>query len=319
MSFCSDIHSGYLNTSNQNPPLTKRNTLTGIGLAILTTLIWSGNFIIARGVIRDIPPVSLAFYRWLLATLIILPFAWKYIRSEIGLVKQHAGYFILAAATGISMFNTFVYIGGHYSDAINLALIGTTSSPIISVILAAIFLKERIVYTRIIGMLICVIGILLLLSKGDLQNLVHFSFSKGDWWVLAAATAFAVYNTTVKKKPASMSPVNFLFTVFLLGTIVLFPFYLYEWQKVGGFAVNKSNIGVLIYLAFGASVICFLIWNIAISKLGSGRTALFGNLIPVFSTIEAVLILGEKITWIQVGSFGLVILGLIIANIQKKT
>ena len=298
--------------------MTRQNTLTGISLAVLATLIWSGNFIIARGVIRDIPPIGLAFYRWLLATVIILPFAWKYIRSEFRLVKQHIGFFLLAAATGISMFNTFVYIGGHYSDAINLALIGTTSSPIISVILAAIFLKERISFSRIVGMLICVGCVLLILSKGNLEKLVNLSFSKGDWWVLAAATAFAIYNTAVKKKPAGMHPVNFLFTVFLLGTIVLLPFYLYEWNQLGGFAINKSNIGVLIYLALGASVICFLIWNIAISKLGSGRTALFGNLIPVFSSLEAVLILGEKISWIQVGSFGLVILGLIIANFQNK-
>jgi len=197
-------------------------------------------------------------------------------------------------------------------------LIGTTSSPIISVILAKVFLKERISFIRITGMIICITGILLLLSKGSFHTLLTFSFSKGDWWILAAAFSFAIYNTMVKKKPAAMNGINFLFVVFGLGTIMLIPFYLYELNTTGGFDINISNLSVILYLGLGTSVICFLLWNIAISKLGTGRTALFGNLIPVFSSIEAVFILGEKLTWIYYTSFALVITGLVIANLQKR-
>jgi len=296
----------------------QKQIFVGIGLAIFATLIWSGNFIIARGVIKSIPPISLAFYRWLTATIIILPFAWKHFLKERKAVKERFLYFFFTAVTGVSMFNTFVYIAGHYSEAINLALIGTTSSPIISVILAKIFLKERISLIRIIGMIVCISGILLLLSKGSIQNLLSLSFSKGDWWILAAAFSFALYNTLVKKKPATMNPVNFLFVVFAIGTIVLVPFYINELNNAGGFSINLSNISVILYLGLGTSVICFLFWNAAIARLGSGRTALFGNLIPVFSSVEAVLILGEKVTWIYYTSFALVITGLIIANLQKR-
>lgn len=297
---------------------TRKNTLTGAALAIFATLIWSGNFIIARGVIKDIPPVSLAFYRWLTATIILLPFAWKNFSEELKIIKKNYLYFILAAVTGVSMFNTFVYIAGHYSSAINMALIGTTSSPIMSIILAHIFLKEAIPVLRIIGMIVCIAGILLLLSGGSLEKIHSFSFSKGDWWVLAAAFAFAIYNTTVKKKPAAMKPVHFLFIIFLIGTVLLLPFYLYELKNTGDFKINFSNLGVILYLGLGASVICFLWWNAAIIRLGSGRTALFGNLIPVFSSIEAVLILGEEISIIHIISFVLVFGGLVIANIQKE-
>ena len=266
----------------------QRQIFIGISLAVLATFIWSGNFIIARGVIKDIPPIALSFYRWLTATIIILPFAWKYFVAERRIIKQRFLFFLLAAATGVSMFNTFVYIAGHYSSAINMAILGTCSSPIISVILARIFLKERIPAVRIVGMLVCICGILILLSKGNLQNLVSFKFTKGDWWIMAAAFTFAIYNTSVRKKPASMHPVNFLFVIFLLGTIILLPFYFFELRNEGGFAINAFNISAILYLGIGASVICFLIWNIAIVALGSGRTALFGNLIPVFSSIEAV-------------------------------
>lgn len=298
--------------------MTKRTTLIGIGLAVLATLIWSGNFIVARGVINDIPPITLAFYRWLLATLILLPFAWKYFSSGLTVVRNNWLYFLAAAATGVSVFNTFVYIGGHYSDAINLALIGTTTSPIISVILARIFLKEKISLFRLLGMMICVAGIFLLLSKGSLDKLYSLSFSKGDWWVLGAAFSFAIYNTLVRKKPTGMNPVSFLFIIFLLGTVLLAPFYLNEIAQGKRMEFTVTNLAVILYLGLGASVICFLLWNIAIGKLGSGRTALFGNLIPVFSSIEAVMILGEKISWIQVVSFGLVMVGLVFANLHKR-
>ena len=298
-------------------PHHQRRIFIGISLAVLATFIWSGNFILARGVIKDIPPVTLAFYRWLTATIIIAPFAWKYFFAEIKVIKERYWFFFLAAVTGVSMFNTFVYVAGHYSSAINMAILGTCSSPIMSVILARIFLKEKISALRITGMIVCVIGILLLLSKGNIENLLSFKFTKGDWWILAAALTFAIYNTSVRKKPATMHPVNFLFVIFLLGTIILLPFYFFELKNEGGFLINAFNLSAILYLGIGASVICFLIWNKAIVALGSGRTALFGNLIPVFSSIEAVFFLDEKITSIHIISFILVVTGLVITNLKK--
>jgi drug/metabolite transporter (DMT)-like permease len=295
----------------------RQQVITGISLAILATLIWSGNFIVARGVINTIPPVTLAFYRWLCATVLILPFAYKYLPGEWKLVKQRFWFFVLIALTGVSMFNTFVYIAGHYSPAINLSLLGTCSSPIISVILARVFLHEKITTFRIIGMAVSIAGILLLLSNGSLENLLAFRFTRGDGWILAAALTFAIYNILVKRRPAAMHPVSFLFVVFLFGTIMLLPVYLAELNAKGEIAFNLANTGVILYLGLGASVICFLIWNKAIAALGAGRTALFGNLIPVFSSLEAVFLLNEKISTIHIISFILVVSGLVIANLKK--
>ena len=137
--------------------------------------------------------------------------------------------------------------------------------------------------------------------------------------MLAAALTFAIYNVSVKKKPSGMSSKNFLFTVFLIGTVILCPFYLFELKHEGGFEMNLSNLSSILYLGLGASVICFLLWNISIANLGAGRASLFGNLIPVFSAIEAVLFLNEKITLIHLFSFALVVLGLIIANLHMKS
>ena len=302
-----------------NDKLHQKQIWIGISLAVLATIIWSGNFIISRQVNNSIPPITLNFYRWLTATIILIPFAWKKFIAELPIVKKNIGYFLLTSIMGVSLFNTFVYVAGHYSTAINMALIGTTTSPIISVILARIFLHEKITFLRVVGMLICITGILLLLSHGHFENLLTLSFTKGDWWMLAAAFAFAVYNVSAKKKPAQMNNVNFLFTVFLIGTLLVIPFYLLELKNSGGFEINKKTLFTIFYLGLGTSVICFLFWNIAITRLGAGRTALFGNLIPVFSSIGAVILLNEKISTIHLISFIIVVTGLAVANIHRKS
>jgi len=290
----------------------------GILLALVATIIWSGNFIISRSVIHLIGPISLAFFRWSFASLILLPFAWKVFKEDWSIIKSRSVYFFWTALTGVSLFNTFVYIAGHSTSAINMALIGTTSSPIFASILALVFLKEKMGMMRIIGLITCIIGILVLLSKGSLEKLLAFHFSSGDLWVLAGAFSFAIYSVMVRRKPQAMSSIRFLFVVFFLGSVLLIPFFLYELTYAPPIVWNGELIGSIIYLGIGASVLSFLCWNLALQKLGTGRTVIFGNLIPVFSTLEAVWLLGEKITWVHWVSGLMVILGLIIANLYHS-
>nr|WP_294906433.1 DMT family transporter [uncultured Lacibacter sp.] len=286
----------------------------GILFAVAATIIWSGNFIVARAVIHDIPPVTLAFFRWLTACILLLPVAWRHIGPSWQIIKEHKSYFFWTGLTGISLFNTLVYVAGHSSTAINLALIGTTSSPIIAVILAHYFLKEHIQWIRIAGIALCISGILFLLSKGSIQNLLHLEFSRGDGWVLLGATSFAIYNILARKKPTNISAVGFLFFVFVIGTALLLPAYLVEAAYTKPVEWNQQTAWVILYLGLGTSVVSFLLWNRSIKELGAGRTALFGNLIPIFSSIEAVFILGEKISYIHIVSFMLIAAGLAIDN-----
>lgn len=302
-----------------NQQKNQNKLLTGIALAALAALIWSGNFIVARGVFKEIPPISLAFYRWGLATIMIAPFAWKKFKQELPIFKKSVPYFFWISLAGITLFNTFVYIAGHYSPAINLALIGTSSSPVIAIILSRIFLKEAVTPLRILGLILCIVGVLLLLSKGSWSNLLSFQFSRGDWWILAAATCFAIYSTLVKSKPAGISAINFLFLIFGIGTLLLLPMYIWEINHSLPVAWNNNLYAVIFYLSLGTSVLAYLCWNAAIGILGPSRTSLFSNLIPIFSSIEAVWILGEKITAIHLISGVIVITGLVLANLRKRT
>lgn len=282
-------------------------------------MIWSGNFVVARAAYKQIPPISLAFYRWLTASVIILPFCFKKIIAEKTILQQNAAYLFCTALTGVSLFNTCIYIAGHYSPAINLALIGTTSSPIIAVVLARLFLKEQVSWLRVFGLAICISGILLLMGKGDLHAIIKFRFSAGDLWILLGAFFFAVYTVLVRKKPSRLSPLVFLCTVFSLGTLIMLPFFFIENHFSTPVTWNASLLLIIIYLGLGNSVIAYLCWNAAIARLGAARTALFGNLIPLFSSIEALALLREKITSVHLISAALVIAGLIMANFKTKS
>lgn len=306
-----------LPTTKQMTSIRQKDIYTGIGLAVLAAIIWSGNFIVAKAVNKQIPPVALNFYRWLLASVIMLSFAWKKIRAEWPVVRKSFGYLFWISLMGISLFNSFVYVGAHYTSATNLALIGTTSSPILSILFARIFLNERIGLLKITGMILCITGVLYLLSKGNWENLLNLHFSKGDLWVLLAAFCFAVYNTMVKKKPGGISPVNFLFTIFSLGTLLALPVFIWESQRYAAVSWNSELVLSVVYLGLGASVICFLIWNKAIRLLGAGRTALFGNLIPVFSSMEAALILNEQFTGLHITSMLLIFMGILLFNLKN--
>jgi drug/metabolite transporter (DMT)-like permease len=292
----------------------------GIVLAVLATLFWSGNFIVARYSSQSVPPVMLATLRWSCAALLMVPLGAAAFWRQRQLIQQHWPLLLLAAFTGISVFNTLVYVAGHYSEAIMLALIGTTSSPVFSFILARIFLKERIPPQRLAGLLLCIGGILLLLSRGSWQTLLHVRFTKGDWWILGAAFSFAVYNILARKKPAELAPATFLFSTFWIGTLLLLPAAAIEylWQPYS-LSFSWQLAGIVLYLGLGTSVIAFFCWNKAIVHLGAARAAIFGNLIPIFSSLEAVWLLGEQISWMQVAGLLLVIGGLALANLRIST
>jgi drug/metabolite transporter (DMT)-like permease len=296
----------------------KKNSYIGIALALITVIIWSGNFIIARGVYKQIPPISLAFYRWSLASVIIFFLGYKKFIAEKAFVFANWKYLFWVALMGITLFNTFIYIAGHTTSAINLALIGTTAAPVFTVIISAVILKEGITPLRITGLLFCIAGVVVLISKGNIATLLAFRFSAGDVWTLLSAFVFSIYTVLVKRKPAGIFPITFLFTIFIGGTLLLLPFFIIETMVMPPVVWNNNLFGSILYIGIGASVIGFLCWNAAIARIGSVRTALFGNLIPIFSTLEAVWLLGEIITLVHLVSGALVIAGLVLANIKRR-
>lgn len=291
----------------------------GMGLATLSALTWSGNYVVARGISNSVSPISLAFYRWLCATICIAPFAWKQTKAQTKELFGNWKYLAVISLIGITSYNTLIYKAAQDLPAVDLALLGTTSFPVFSLILSFFLLKERVLPLRIAGMLVCMVGIFFLLSRGEWKNLRTFHFVAGDGWILFAAFLFSIYTIMARKKPAGIGPLPFLFSTFLTGTLFLLPLYLMESIHEPPIHFTRSFLIIILYLGIGNSVLAYHFWNGAISRLGAARTSLFSNLIPVFSSVEAVIFLGEPFNSTHWISGVLVLIGLGIANHRRAS
>jgi drug/metabolite transporter (DMT)-like permease len=291
----------------------KRNNQIGALLAITASCIWSGNFIVSRYAVHMSGPISLTFLRWTIGTLSLLPFAYKNFIKELDFFKQNKVYFFLMGLVGFAIYNSFIYTAGHFTTAINMALIGSIIHPIVATVLAAIVLKEKLHWKNTAGIILGIIGIILLIAKGDINNILAFRFSTGDLWMVAAGCCFGTYNVYVKRKPIGISNNSFLLVLFAIGALILFPFSMYEMAYVQPVLFSWKFFAILLYIGIGNSTIAYLLWNNAIHRLGAGKTSLFGTLIPLASAIEAVFILNETFSLFQAIS-GLIIISGIIIN-----
>ncbi len=291
--------------------------LSGVLLALGATIIWSGNFIISRGIHDIIPPVTLSTLRWLVAFVVIFPFSIKYFLNDLASIKQNFRYILLTSFLGITLFNTLVYIAGHSTDAINLSLIAITT-PVFIIIFSRIFYKEKISLISISGIALTLSGVIMLICKGSITALLNISFSAGDFWMLAAAITFSLYSLLLRKKPVGISTMSFLFITFGIGLIMLIPFFLYETAAYPKVFVNPVVVISVLYAGIFASIGGFFMWSKAVELIGASESGLIYYSLPLFSTLWAILILGEKIRPIHFISLILIITGIVIATKNKK-
>ncbi len=290
----------------------KKQNQLGALYAIISTVIWSGNFIVSRYAIHLSGPISLAFFRWTTATIFMFPFAYKKFMREQAIFKANAVYFFLMGLVGFAIYNTLIYTAGHYTTAINMALFGSTVHPIVAALLAAYIVHEKLHWKNITGIILGLIGTVYLLTKGDMANIIHFKIGTGDLWMIAAGFCFGTYNVFVRKKPSGISNKSFLLCLFAIGSILLFPAAIYEMKYVQPVIFNMHLLWIVLYIGIGNSTISYLIWNNAIQKIGAGKAALFGTLIPLLSSFEAVFFLNETFSSTQIVSGLIIVTGIIV-------
>ncbi|HLQ27288.1 MAG TPA: DMT family transporter [Acidiferrobacterales bacterium] len=288
-------------------------TSFGYCLAIVATALWAGNFVIARGFYREIPPIGLAFWRWVIAVAVLIPFTGRSFIEDWPIVKRHLGYLSITALLGITVFNTVIYAAGHTAGAAHLSLIAV-SAPVFMVFLSRIFFGEPVTPAKTAGILIAATGVLTLIVNGSLVQLRAMTFAVGDIWMIGAAAAFAGYSALVKRIPSGMRMRTFLSATFALGLLFLLPFYLWERVSNQSMIFDKSTVLALLYVGILASVVAFIAWNRAIAIIGPYRASIVYYLLPVFSAIAASFFLGEKIGAVHVFSMVLIIFGIFMAN-----
>ena len=263
-------------------------------LLTLTAFFWSGNFVLARGIHELIPPVSLAFWRWFGALVILLPFAARTLARQREVIRRNWKVLSLLAVLSVSSFNTFIYIALNSTFVVNTVLVNSTT-PIFIVLAARISFGDKIPPRRAVGVLASLAGLVWIITRGDPIRLFALAYSRGDLWTLAAALCWALYTVFLRWRPPDLDPVAFLTAIIVLGLIPLFPLYLWEIASVGGFALSTAAAGSLLYVALFPSVLAYIFWNRGVGMIGAARAGIFMHLMPVFATFLAIVFLGERL------------------------
>ncbi len=294
-----------------------RQQFTGYTFAIGATAIWSANFIIARGLSTSITPVTLAFWRWVVAVLVFMPFALKKLISEWDFVKKNILYLVITALLGITIFNTLIYFAGHTTTAINLSLISITF-PIFIIILSRFFFSELFTVNKGIGILLVAVGVVSLITRGDFSRLLNLTFAIGDFWMLLASIIFAVYSILIRRKPKELSIWTLQLSTFILGLIMLFPFFV--WDSITNpIPVFETRIVfAILYVGIFASLSAFVLWNKAVASVGPSKAGMVYYTLPLFSGFLAWFLLGEEISIVHFYSMLLIVPGILLANYEAE-
>ncbi len=282
-------------------------------LLVLTTLFWSGNFVLARAMHADMPPITMAFWRWLLALLILLPWVLPRLWAERRIIRHSFPILLLLAVLGVANFNTFVYLGVQTTTAVNATLL-QSAVPVIILLLARFVLGQAITGYQYLGIAVSLAGVLTIVTQGAPQALLEMTFNGGDLWILGSVFTWAFYSVALKWRPQALSSLGLLGITVLLGVIVLLPFWLWEQQAIRSMNWNSANVAVIGYMAVFPSVLAYLFWNRGVAELGAARAGLFVHLMPAFGLILSMLFLGEQVRAFHILGIALIFGGIFVAT-----
>jgi drug/metabolite transporter (DMT)-like permease len=263
-------------------------------LLIFAVLFWSGNFIVGRGIHNEIPPMTLAFWRWAVALLIILPFSLGHIVHQFDIIRRNLIILTVLAILSITNFSIFIYMALKLSTATNTVLINSMI-PIFIVMVSWLGFKERITLRQSIGIAISLAGLIFIIANGNLSTLISVRFSKGDLWTICAGISWALYSVLLRKCPIELNSLSFLATLIIIGTLFISPFYIWEMSTGKTMNISQASIGSIVYVALFASILGYIFWNKAIQIIGANKAGIFIHLMPVFSIILAIIFLDEKL------------------------
>ncbi len=282
-------------------------------LLCVSALAWAGNFIVARYVHDQVTPITLSYGRWGLALVILLPFTLKRVLRQRELVRAHLKLFALLGLTGMALFHSFVYAALESTGAINAALI-LSLTPVFIVLLSWVLDKEPIAPAQATGIGLSLLGAVFLITRGDAAAVRALDFNRGDLWMLAAVPNWALYSVLLRRRPAAVQPMVLLTVTIAAGLAFLTPVLILELVRGPDFRLGKETVAGIVYVALFASVIAYICWNRGVSVVGANRAGLFMHLVPAFSALLAIALLGESLLLHHALGIGLMIVGIYLAT-----
>ena len=303
--------------STRLPAAPRRIPVSPYLLLVLTTLFWSGNFILARAVRADVPPVGLAFWRWGVALALLSPFALPHLRAQRALLLKSWKIVTTLGILAVSCFNTFVYIGVHTTSATNAVLLNS-AAPVLIVLLSWALLGATVTRRQTAGIAVSLAGVLAIVSHGDPLTLSTLRHEAGELWVLLAVVSWALYTVLLKRRPAELHPFSFLGGIMIVGILGLAPLYAWEVSQGIRMKFDLLTASTVAYVAVFPSVLAYIFWNQAVSEVGANKAGLFLHLMPVFGVFLSFFLLGESPRLFQGVGICLIITGIRITSSERN-
>lgn len=287
--------------------------LSAFLLLALTMLLWAGNWIAGRALRDAFDPITLNFWRWVIAVLVLAPWALPALRGKGELLRRHAGILLLLSATGVAVFHSLVYLGLRSTTTVNAVLINS-SIPLFIVLCSWILERERASLRQVAGVLVSLAGIFIILTRGQPGALLSLQLHAGDAWILLAMPVWGVYSVLLKRRPAELGGIAFLFVLAVAGVAMLAPGAAWmALQKAPALPAPREALGVL-YIGLGASVLAFICWNRGVEVVGANAAGFTVHLLPAFGTVLAILFLGESFAGYHAAGIATILAGVVLAT-----
>ena len=281
---------------------------------VLTTLFWAGNFIVGKAAsLFEIAPFTLNFYRWTFAWLILAPFTLKEIIEKKNYILENIKLIIILGITSITIFNSIVYYSLNFTQVISGVLMISTI-PVMIIIFCWLLKIEKTNIFQILGVIFSLCGVVVIITKANLTILLNLNFNKGDLWMVVAMFSWALYSALLRKKKLELSQLSLLQTIISTGLVFLLPAYLIELALGYKANIHLPFILTLTYVVLFPGLASFILWIKGISIIGSNRAGIFLHLIPIFSTIFAIIIFKEKFMLYHLIGAILIISGIILSS-----
>jgi drug/metabolite transporter (DMT)-like permease len=300
------------------PVLAARTNTIAYVLLTLAPLFWAGNFVIGRALRSDFAPIGLNFGRWLVALIILLPLSYGQVRRAWPVIRAEWKLIVLLGLLGVAAFNTLVYTALNDTQALNASLF-TSTVPIVIAVASWLLFRDTLTPFQVVGIGVSLVGVVVMITRGDLAALLRLQFNPGDLWMLLAVPVWGIYSALLKRRPAELPQLALLTATVVVGLVAMVP--LVVWQASQGALMQPTLVNLLglLYVGIFASVLAFLCWNSGLITLGPNRGGTFIHLIPIFGALLSILFLGEQIAAYHLVGAALVFAGIALTNVRRRS
>jgi drug/metabolite transporter (DMT)-like permease len=294
-----------------------RSRTIAFALLALANLLWAGNWVTGRALRAAFDPVSLNFWRWLIAVLVLAPFALPRLIAQRRVVGRHAGLLVLLALTGVVVFHCLVYLGLRTTTVVNAVLLNS-SAPLFMLLCSRAIEREGASARQLGGMLLSFAGILVIVLRGEFGNLLQFDFQSGDGWILIAMPVWGIYSVLLRRRPPELGEVSLLFAISAAGLLLLAPAFALDALRAPPQWPTAGEAAGVLYIGLAASVGAYICWNRGVAVVGANAAGFTLHLLPAFGTALAMMFLGETFHPFHAAGFAAILLGVIVATRRRK-